>query len=199
MMLAAITSPPFSAWENFYVIVGSSAGALAGLQFVVMTLIAEGRVAGSMHEVRAFGTPTIVHFCVALLIAAIASCPWQSLTGPVVALAACGVAGALYILNGIRHAMHGMAYKPDLEDWIWYSCVPLAAYGFLFAAAILLTHHCAFAMFSIAAVSVGLLLLGIRNAWDTVTFVAVQHAGKAHGGGADAAEDRRSRPAPSSK
>jgi hypothetical protein len=27
-------------WQNFYVIVGSSAGALIGLQFVVMTLIA---------------------------------------------------------------------------------------------------------------------------------------------------------------
>src|SRR5947209_9966069 len=27
-------------WENFYVIVGSSAGALIGLQFVVLTLIA---------------------------------------------------------------------------------------------------------------------------------------------------------------
>jgi hypothetical protein len=26
-------------WENFYVIVGSSAGALIGLQFVVITLI----------------------------------------------------------------------------------------------------------------------------------------------------------------
>ena len=30
-----------SGWENFYVIVGSSAGALIGLQFVVMTLIAD--------------------------------------------------------------------------------------------------------------------------------------------------------------
>jgi len=30
-----------SGWENFYVIVGSSAGALIGLQFVVITLIAE--------------------------------------------------------------------------------------------------------------------------------------------------------------
>ena len=28
-------------WENFYVIVGSSAGALIGLQFVVITLISE--------------------------------------------------------------------------------------------------------------------------------------------------------------
>ena len=28
-----------AAWQNFYVIVGSSAGALIGLQFVVMSLI----------------------------------------------------------------------------------------------------------------------------------------------------------------
>jgi hypothetical protein len=28
-------------WESFYVIVGSSAGALIGLQFVVIALIAE--------------------------------------------------------------------------------------------------------------------------------------------------------------
>jgi len=26
-------------WENFYIIVGSSAGALTGLQFVVMALV----------------------------------------------------------------------------------------------------------------------------------------------------------------
>ena len=34
---------PFAAWENFYVIVGSSAAALTGLQFVVVTLGAEAR------------------------------------------------------------------------------------------------------------------------------------------------------------
>jgi hypothetical protein len=32
-----------SAWESFYVIVGSSGGALIGLQFVVITLIADRR------------------------------------------------------------------------------------------------------------------------------------------------------------
>jgi len=32
-------------WENFYVIVGSSAGALIGLQFVVLALIAEAPAA----------------------------------------------------------------------------------------------------------------------------------------------------------
>jgi hypothetical protein len=32
-----------SAWESFYIIVGSSAGALTGLQFVVMALVVEAR------------------------------------------------------------------------------------------------------------------------------------------------------------
>src|SRR6202012_5046447 len=103
-------------WTKFYVIVGSSAGALTGLQFVVMTLIAEGRVAGGTHEISAFGSPTIVHFCVALLIAAIASCPWQSLSGPAIALAASAVAGVLYISNAVRHARQGTVYQPVVED-----------------------------------------------------------------------------------
>jgi hypothetical protein len=58
-----------SAWDNFYVIVGSSAGALIGLQFVVIALIANSELAGSPLEIRAFGTPTVVHFCFVLLVA----------------------------------------------------------------------------------------------------------------------------------
>jgi hypothetical protein len=38
------TASPFGAWESFYVIVGSSAAALTGLQFVVITLSAQERL-----------------------------------------------------------------------------------------------------------------------------------------------------------
>jgi hypothetical protein len=69
---------PLSAWENFYVIVGSSAGALIGLQFVVLTLIASRPVgAGTAQAGHAFATPTIVHFGAVLLLAGILSAPWQ--------------------------------------------------------------------------------------------------------------------------
>ena len=45
-------------WESFYIIVGPSAGALIGLQFVVLTLIGERpslrmAEAGSIYEWRA--------------------------------------------------------------------------------------------------------------------------------------------------
>jgi hypothetical protein len=50
-------------WENFYVIVGSSAGALIGLQFVVMALVSDmPRTPNQAQTGHAFATPTIVHF-----------------------------------------------------------------------------------------------------------------------------------------
>jgi len=58
-----------SGWENFYVIVGSSAGALIGLQFVVITLIANRPIApGQAQAGDAFATPNIVHFGTVLLL-----------------------------------------------------------------------------------------------------------------------------------
>ena len=72
----APSSPP-EAWGNFHVILGSSAGALTGQQFVVMTLVAQTsdigpRYAGSPS--RRSGSPNVVHFCAALLVAAIQGC-----------------------------------------------------------------------------------------------------------------------------
>ena len=64
-------------WESYYVIVGSSAGALIGLQFVVITLIADRPVAPSRKVTSALATPTIVHFGAVLLLASLLSAPWH--------------------------------------------------------------------------------------------------------------------------
>ena len=164
---------PLPDWANFYVIVGSSAGALTGLQFVVIALIAEGQVAGSMLEIRAFGTPTIVHFCAALLISAIVSAPWHVLANPAIALGAGGMAGIIYVLTVIRHARRQTGYAPDAEDWMWYAGLPMLAYASLLGSAALLARHPAPSMFAIATITLILLFIGIRNAWDTVTWIAV--------------------------
>ena len=86
---------PLERWEGFYVIVGSSAGALTGLQFVVMALIADSNRRSTMREVSAFGTPTVVHFCAALLVAAILSAPWHSLRSAGLGIGICGVVGVI--------------------------------------------------------------------------------------------------------
>lgn len=175
MALGDAARPALAAWQNFYVIVGSSAGALTGLQFVVIALIAEARATGSMQEIRAFGSPTVVHFCAALLISAIAAAPWSSLATLSIVFGVCGALGVLYAFSVIRHARRQTGYQPDAEDWTWYVALPVAAYASLLVAAALLANHPAGVLFWIAATTLLLLFIGIHNAWDTVTYITVKH------------------------
>lgn len=164
---------PLVAWANFYVIVGSSAAALTGLQFVVMALITEIGARSSPRQIDAFGTPTIVHFCAVLLISAILSAPWLNLSSAGVALGVCGAAGLVYGVITVWRARLQKGYTPVLEDWIFHAVLPLIAYPLLLVAAVLLRRSPQQVLFLIGATALLLLLVGIHNAWDTVTYIAV--------------------------
>ncbi|MDQ6770786.1 MAG: hypothetical protein M3Z54_12455 [Gemmatimonadota bacterium] len=161
-------------WENFYIIVGSSAGALTGLQFVVMALAAETEMNTDTGEVDAFGTPNIVHFCAVLLISAILSMPWPDVSQAAVVAAVCGVLGIGYTLIVIRRAGRTRNYKPEMEDWIWHAVLPLLAYFTLLVSAVSISFSHVPAFFGIAAFALLLLFVGIHNAWDSVTYMAVK-------------------------
>jgi hypothetical protein len=178
-----------SAWESFYVIIGSSAGALIGLQFVVIALLAETRRRSTWREIDAFATPTIMHFCAALLIAAILNAPWPSLASVRAALAVCGLAGLVYVAIVIRRTSQQLYYKPVLEDWIWHAILPFIAYAALFAASATLTRYTAGSLFIVAATALLLLFIGIHNAWDTVTYIALNQMEK-QGAPADGAPNK---------
>lgn len=158
-------------WENFYVIVGSSAGALIGLQFVVMTLIATRPTGpGRSEGADAFATPTIVHFGIVLLLSAVACAPWQTLLGPAFSYKTLGILGVLYELLVIRHMRTQNAYTPVFEDWIFHALLPLSAYATLAVSSWFFLLHAANAMFCIAAGALVLLFVSIHNAWDAVTY-----------------------------
>lgn len=167
---------PLTHWESFYVIVGSSAGALTGLQFVVMALIADGPSPATMQAVRAFGTPTVVHFCAALLISAVLSAPWDNLRNAGFVLGAFGVAGLAYAINVISHARRQSGYAPDAEDWLWYAALPIFAYVALVSGAVLLMRRPGISLTIVAVSSLLLLFVGIHNSWDSVTYVAINHS-----------------------
>jgi hypothetical protein len=162
------------AWENFYVIIGSGAAALTGLQFVVITLIAGRETHRSGEAIAAFGSPTIVHFGSALLVAAILSAPWPVLTPAAVLLGLCGLGGVVYAALVTRRARRQQAYQPVREDWLWHVILPLIAYIVLVGAAILLIENETAAFFGIGAVTVLLLFIGIHNAWDNVTYITFE-------------------------
>ena len=162
-----------SLWESFYVIVGSSAGALTGLQFVVMALIPDSSARAGEHEINTFATPTIVSFCLVLLVSAILSAPWTRLVQPATLLWICAAGGIVYTLVVMRRARRTTLYKPVLEDWIWYCILPLVAYVLMLFSAGFLPSFPEPGLFGIGISAVLLLFIGIHNAWDTATFIAI--------------------------
>jgi hypothetical protein len=145
--------PQVEAWDNFYVIVGSSAAALTGLMFVVIALIADDTLEApkSSGTVAAFGTPNIVHFCAALIVSATLSAPWRSITNVAGAVGVCGAAGVVYGLIVLRRARRQTAYKPVFEDWLWHTVFPLASYTAIVIASALLSRNLERSLFALAA------------------------------------------------
>jgi len=163
-------------WDSYYVILGSSAAALTGLQFVVMALVADHPGPSSPEAVAAFGTPTIVHFCQVLFVAGVLTAPWTSLGAVAIPLVLAGVVGVCYALLTFLRARRQASYQPVLEDWIWHVILPFLAYGSWVVAAMLLTGHGIGAMFFIAAAALLLVYVGIHNSWDTVEYLALQRS-----------------------
>ena len=171
--MGELASPALSAWGNFYLIVGSAGAALVAVQFVVITLIAARRSRPTPESISAFGTPTMVHLAGALLVSAIMSAPWRSLFPASVALALCGLIGLAYGAIVIHRARRQTFYQPVWEDWLWYGILPCSVYAALALAAVFLRTTTQLAEFVIGATALGLLFIGIHNAWDSVTHIVV--------------------------
>jgi hypothetical protein len=167
---------PLAGWENFYVIVGSSAGGLTGLTFVVIALIRDAARA-QPTGLHAFVTPTIVHFGAALALAAFLTMPHQTVPTVSAGVGVVGLAGFLYggrvAARLRRHGSQGSRYTPVREDWIWNAILPTSAYGCLLASAVLVWHRPLQSLYAVAAMSLLLLFIGIRNAWDIAVWMTL--------------------------
>jgi hypothetical protein len=169
---------PLAAWATFYVIVGSAAEVLTGLIFVVITLIVQTRLPVNTGGIAAYTTPTVVHFGGVLFLAALLSAPGPTLVPLALALGVCGLAGALYSANVMQRQRRVEGYTPVPEDWVWYGVSPLGAYLALVVAAPLLPISPEPALLLIGAAMALLIFNGIRNAWDTVTYIAVERVSR---------------------
>ena len=166
-------------WDSFYVILGSAAGALIGLQFVVMTLLAEHPPKGAAEGSQAFATPTVIYFSAVLLICALMRVPWLARPHLALTCGALGLAGVIYVAVVIRKMLVQKAYQPELEDWICHAVVPLAAFAIIAAGAAELDPHFLGSLFGIAGAVLLLLFTGVHNAWDAVVYhVVVRRQGQ---------------------
>jgi len=118
--------------------------------FVVITLVVGlERSRRTPDGVATFSTPTVVHFCVALVVSAILSAPWHSLNQVGAMLGFTGIYGVVYVLRVLYLAKRLTVYRPELEDWIWYTILPLVSYVVIVASAVLLPSAATRALFAL--------------------------------------------------
>jgi len=165
--------PELATWDSFYVIVGSAAGALIGLQFVVVTLLAQKPTSPVPEATAAFGTPTVVHLGAALLLSALARVPWPTIVLPALLWGVMGLGGVAYAVIVIRRMRAQAAYMPELEDWLFHIVLPAAAYALLALSAVAAPAFTREALFGVAAAALLFLFISIHNAWDAVVYHAV--------------------------
>ena|SRR5215472_8959960 len=157
-------------WESFYVIVGSSAGALIGLQFVVLTLLAGTPQLVNPQGGGAYLTPTIVHFGAVLLLSAVLRIPWHTIGAFATAWGIIGLAGMVYVVIVNLRIRGNSLYRAQIEDWLCHTVLPLAAYALLAGSALAASSHETGALLCVAVAVLVLLFCGIHNAWDVVAY-----------------------------
>jgi hypothetical protein len=161
-------------WQNFYVVIATASASLTGLMFVTITLVAGIQQRATSDAVGAFSSPSVVHFCLALFVAAMLLAPWPTLWIAGLVLGLVGLGGVGYVLVVFRRMTRQSHYKPVLEDWLCHVVFPLVAYIALVCAGIILPGNPTDAMFDVAAVTLLLLFVGIHNAWDIVLYIAIE-------------------------
>ena len=162
---------PLSGWENFYVIVGSSAGALIGLQFVALALIAEMPARRGQEQAgAAFATPTVMHFSAVLLLSSILSAPWHDVATVAVVWSILGSSGVVYEIIVAQRMRMQKVYAPVFEDWLFHVLLPLVAYAILAGAGLMARTNVERALFAVGAAALLLLFIGIHNTWDAVVY-----------------------------
>jgi hypothetical protein len=160
-------------WENFYIIIGSSAAVLMGLMFVVITLTAERKGVDENAVLDAFTSPTVLHFCAVLLVAAILTTPGHTTVSLSFCLTVVGLGGIAYTTSIIIRMRRQKMYALVTSDWIWHILLPLIAYVCLLGSGAVVWGSADAALYSVAAGALLLLFIGIHNAWDAATWMAV--------------------------
>jgi hypothetical protein len=139
--------------------------------FVVIALMID--FPRSEQLISAFGTPTVIHFSGVLLLSAIMSAPWPSITSARFALGALGSLGVIYMVVVGTRTLRQTTYKPVFEDWLFHIVLPLIAYLGILTAGAVLERAPGPLLFVIGAAAVLLIVVGIHNAWDTVKYIVL--------------------------
>jgi hypothetical protein len=174
----AAAVPALRDWGEFYVIVGSAAGALTGLMFVVVALQSDTSTRrATIDLVETYSTPTVVHLASVLFVAALITTPRHSELSLALSLAASGAAGVVYSAWIFIQTRRVDAYHEFLSDWVWRHILPALGYLGCLLAGPLVYANADLALYLVAASTLVILFAGIHNAWDSAVWISSDHSG----------------------
>lgn len=160
-------------WREFYLLIGTAGATLLALMFVVVTLGPQAVAQQTATGVRAFFTPIVVVFTTTTVVSALMMTPGLT---PVVLgamLAIVGLAGVCYLLTTGAHTQWRLNNMLRI-DWIWFVGMPILSYALLLVAAVGVWREATLGLYGVEAAVLLLLVMGIRNAWDVVLWIANQ-------------------------
>ena len=163
----------FEGWSEFFFMLGSSAAALIGLMFVVVSLTAGRDPREVEGGKRLYTSPVVWHLAIVLVVSGATIAPTM---GPRFFGSSAGAIACLGIWIGLRSAIgiRRRRYTGDDStfDMWWYGLIPAAVYVGLGAAAFGIFKERTWGASAVAAALMALLLVSIHAEWDLVTFLA---------------------------
>src|SRR6476619_4435370 len=142
-------------WHDFDVLVGTAAATLVGLMFVAASIGASVFTEKDRAALKAFISPTVVHFTTVLVIAVVALVPtheWHTLASLL------AVVGAVYSVNVWIELLIHRRFNVDVVYRLFYAAIPLLGHVLLLLAALFLWRQAEAGLDLLAAGQITLLL-----------------------------------------
>ena len=172
--MQAHVSDLFHDWHDFYLLVGTASATLVGLMFVAATLGASMFSERNRYGLQAFISPTVVDFASVMFICIVVTIPSQTWLTLGVLLAGGGFAGCLYSGRVWVHIFVRRIVQVDWVDRFFYALIPIFGYALILLSGIMLLMQWRASAEVTAAALVVLMLAGIRNAWDMMTWMMLR-------------------------
>lgn len=164
----------FHDWHDFYLLVGTASATLVGLMFVAASIGASIFSMDKQSAMSAFIGATVVHFSSVLFISILAAIPAHTFATLGGLITAAGLAGLIYSGRIWAQIFIRRSFAVDLMDRLFYGVIPVLGYLLVTVGGIMLLMRSAVSTDVMAAALITLLLAGIHNAWDMMSWMVLR-------------------------
>jgi hypothetical protein len=164
--------PMLEPWHDFYTVLGTAAAALVALLFVAVSIATSvlTQEPDSRRNTATYMSPVVFHYANLLFLSLVAIIPSQTWESFGLVIGAASIGNVVYSIV-IARRVHRNPIS-DLPDRLGYGLVPLLCYASGLVVAALLLKENPFGLDLLAGAALSLLLINIRNAWDTMISLA---------------------------